>query len=127
MVSINKVFIMGYLGRDVELKHTQNGQPIATMNIATNESYTGQDGNRVQRTEWHRVMVYGKQAENCARYLSKGSIAFIEGSLATRKWKDRDGQDKQITEIKAQRVQFMDKGNKANNGPDSDDYDNVPF
>ena len=106
---LNKVMIIGHLGRDPELRYTQTGAPIATLNIATDESYTDRDGNKVERTEWHRVSVFQRQAENCANYLTKGSLVYVEGSLQTRKWQDQNGQDRYTTEIKAQRVQFLDR------------------
>lgn len=113
---LNKVMIIGHLGRDPELRYTQTGAPIATLNIATDESYTDRDGNKVERTEWHRVSVFQRQAENCANYLSKGSLVYVEGSLQTRKWQDQNGQDRYTTEIKAQRVQFLDRRGGAGAG-----------
>ena len=106
---VNKVFIVGRLARDPEIRYTQNGSAIANMTVATDESFTGSDGNKVERTEWHRVTVFGKAAENCGNYLGKGSLVHGEGSLATRKWQDQNGQDRYTTEIKAQRVQFLDR------------------
>lgn len=106
---LNKVMLIGRLGRDPELRYTQNGTPVTTLNLATDESYTDREGNRVERTEWHRVTVFQRQAENCANYLGKGSLVFVEGSLQTRKWQDQQGQDRYTTEIKAQRVQFLDR------------------
>lgn len=106
---LNKVMIIGRLGRDPELRYTQSGAPVASLNVATDESYTDRDGNKVERTEWHRVSVFQRQAETCANYLSKGSLVYVEGSLQTRKWQDQQGQDRYTTEIKAQRVQFLDR------------------
>jgi len=106
---LNKVMIIGRLGRDPELRYSQAGAPVATLNIATDESYTDRDGNKVDRTEWHRVVVFQKAAENCANYLAKGSLVFVEGNLQTRKWQDQQGQDRYTTEIRAQRVQFLDR------------------
>ena len=106
---VNKIFIVGRLARDPEIRYTQNGSAIANMTVATDESFTGSDGNKVERTEWHRVTVFGKMAENCGNYLGKGSLVHVEGSLATRKWQDQNGQDRYTTEIKAQRVQFLDR------------------
>lgn len=106
---VNKIFIVGRLSRDPEIRYTQNGSAIANMTVATDESFTGSDGNKVERTEWHRVTVFGKAAENCGNYLGKGSLVHVEGSLATRKWQDQNGQDRYTTEIKAQRVQFLDR------------------
>ena len=109
MGDFNKVFLLGRLSRDPEIRYTQNGSAIANMTVATDESFTGSDGNKVERTEWHRVTVFGKAAENCGNYLGKGSLVHVEGSLATRKWQDQNGQDRYTTEIKAQRVQFLDR------------------
>ena len=106
---LNKVMIIGRLGRDPELRYSQSGSPVCTLNIATDESYTDRDGNRVDRAEWHRVVVFQKAAENCSQYQTKGSLVFVEGSLQTRKWQDQQGQDRYTTEIKAQRVQFLDR------------------
>ena len=106
---VNKIFIVGRLARDPEIHYTQNGSAIANMTVATDESFTGSDGNKVERTEWHRVTVFGKAAENCGNYLGKGSLVHVEGSLATRKWQDQNCQDRYTTEIKAQRVQFLDR------------------
>ena len=106
---VNKIFIVGRLARDPEIRYTKNGSAIANMTVATDESFTGSDGNKVERTEWHRVTVFGKMAENCGNYLGKGSLVHVEGSLATRKWQDQNGQDRYTTEIKAQRVQFLDR------------------
>ena len=113
---LNKVMIIGRLGRDPELKYAASGMPIANLRIATDESYVDRDGNKVERTEWHTVVVFQRAAENCANYLSKGSLVFVEGSLQTRKWQDQQGQDRYTTEIKAQRVQFLDRKGDAPRG-----------
>jgi single-strand DNA-binding protein len=97
MASLNKVMLIGRLGRDPELKYSQSGQAVCTMSVATDESYT-KDGNKVEQTEWHRVVVFARQAENVANYLKKGSQAFIEGKLQTRQWQDKDGQTRYTTE-----------------------------
>ena len=117
MSSLNKVMIIGRLGRDPELRYTQSGAPVCTLNVATDESYTDRNGNRVDRAEWHRVAVFQKAAESCAHYLAKGSLVFVEGSLQTRKWQDEQGQDRHITEIKAQRVQFLDRKKEGDGQP----------
>ena len=140
MGDFNKVFLLGRLARDPEIRYTQNGSAIANMTVATDESFTGSDGNKVERTEWHRVTVFGKTAENCGNYLGKGSLVHVEGSLATRKWQDQNGQDRYTTEIKAQRVQFLDRreggkdggqqrqGRQQTRGSEQDYQDqNVPF
>ena len=120
---LNKVMLIGRLGRDPELRYTQNGTPVTSLNVATDESYTDRDGNRQERTEWHRVAVFQKQAELCSNYLSKGSLVYVEGSLQTRKWQDQQGMDRYTTEIRAQRVQFLDrKGNVDGMQRGGDDY-----
>lgn len=111
---LNKVMIIGRLGRDVDLKYSQSGAAVGNLSIATDESYVDKNGNKVDRTEWHRVVVYQNTAENCAKYLSKGSLVYVEGSLQTRKWQDQQGQERYTTEIKAQRVQFLDSKNREN-------------
>lgn len=106
---LNKVMIIGRLGQDPELKYTASGMPMTNLNVATDESYTDKEGNKVEKTEWHRVIVFQRAAENCANYLGKGSLVYIEGNLQTRKWTDQQGQDRYTTEIRAQRVQFLDR------------------
>ena len=97
---LNKVMIIGHLGRDPELRYTQTGAPIATLNIATDESYTDRDGNKVERTEWHRVVIFNTALANVAeRYLHKGSKVYLEGQLQTRKWEDNNGQERYTTEV----------------------------
>ncbi len=111
---LNKVMLIGRLGRDPELRYAANGTPIASLRIATDESYVDRDGNKVDRTEWHTVVTFQRQAENCANYLAKGSLVFVEGSLQTRKWQDQQGQDRYSTEIKALRIQFLDRKGAQN-------------
>lgn len=117
MASLNQVFIIGRLGRDPEIRYSQSGAAVCNMTVATDESYTDRDGNKVDRTEWHRVTAFQKTAENCANFLAKGSLVHISGSLTTRKWQDQQGQDRYTTEIKADRVQFLDrKGDNQSGG-----------
>ena len=125
---LNRVMIIGRLGKDPELRYSASGTPMANMNIATDESYTDREGNRVDRTEWHRVVVFQRQAENCASYLAKGSLVYIEGSLQTRKWQDQQGQDRYTTEIRAQRIQFLDRKNtgEGGGGYERGGYDEAP-
>lgn len=106
---LNKVMLIGRLGKSPELHHAQNGSAIANLRIATDESYVDREGNKVDRIEWHTVVVFQRAAENCASYLGKGSLVFVEGSLQTRKWQDQQGQDRYSTEIKASRVTFLDR------------------
>ena len=116
---LNKVMLIGRLGRDPEIRYAANGTPITTMRLATDESYVDKDGNKVERTEWHTVITYQRQAENCKTYLGKGSLIFVEGSLQNRKWQDQQGQDKYSTEVKASRVQFLERKNNANQQQDT--------
>lgn len=106
--SLNKVILIGRLGRDPEMRYTPSGQPVTNFSLATDESYTGKDGNKVEKTEWHRIVVWGKQAEFCGNYLAKGRLVYVEGKLETRKWTDKDGAEKYTTEIKADRVLGLD-------------------
>lgn len=124
---LNKVMIIGRLGRDPELRYTQSGAPVATLNVATDESFNDRDGNKVERTEWHRVSVFQRLAENCANYLAKGSLVYVEGSLQTRKWQDQQGQDRYTTEIRAQRVQFLDRKSDARSQQISSYEDEPPM
>lgn len=107
--------LIGRLGRDPELRYSQSGLPIANLRLATDESYVDKDGNKVERTEWHSIVVFQRQAENCANYLTKGSLIYVEGSLQTRKWQDQQGQDRYTTEIKAQRVNFLERKGARDN------------
>lgn len=106
--SLNKVLLIGRLGRDPEMRYTASGQPVANFSIATDETYTSKDGQKVEKTEWHRIVVWGKQAEFCGNYLSKGRLVYIEGKLETRKWQDKEGMERTTTEIRADRVLGLD-------------------
>lgn len=136
---LNRVMIIGRLGADPDHRYTQSGQPICSLRIATDESYTDKDGNRVDRTEWHSVVAFGKTADHCNQFLHKGSLVYVEGKLSTRKWQDQKGQDRYTTEIRAERVQFLDR---KENGPQKpaqskerdkaqatvmDEMDTIPF
>jgi len=108
MASVNRVFIMGNLGADPELRQTANQFSVATLNVATKEfKGGGQGAERQEFTEWHRVVVWGRQAENCSKFLSKGRPVFIEGRLQTRSWDDKNGVKRYTTEIVANNVQFL--------------------
>lgn len=131
---MNKVLLIGRLGRDPEVRYTASGQAVGTLNVATDESYKAQDGQRVEKTEWHRVIVWGKQAEFCGNYLSKGRLVYVEGKLETRKWQDKDGNDRTTTEIRANLIQALDSkrdGAKPAGGENAaappDDMDEAPF
>ncbi len=107
MASINKVILIGNLGKDPDVRYTPGGAAVANFTIATNENWTNKEGSREERTEWHRIVAWGKIAELCGEYLSKGRTVYVEGRLQTRKWQDKDGQEKYTTEIVAQTVQFL--------------------
>lgn len=112
---LNKVFIIGNLTRDPELKSLPSGMQVATFSVATNRVYKDRDGNKQESAEFHNIVVFGRQAETSAQYLKKGSGALIEGRLQTRSW-EQDGQKKYRTEIVADRVQF---GDRRSGGSDS--------
>jgi single-strand DNA-binding protein len=107
MASVNKVILIGNLGRDPELRYTKNGQAVANFSLATNERWTDREGGQQERTEWHRIVAWGKTAELCAQYLSKGRSAYIEGRLQTREYEDKEGIKRFTTEIVAQQVTFL--------------------
>ena len=104
MSSLNKVMIIGRLGRDPEMRYTQAGKPVCSLNVATDEGYTNDRGEKVDKTEWHKVVFWDRQAETCSQYLAKGSLVFVEGKLSTRKYQDKQGQDRYVTEIQGQRA-----------------------
>ena len=106
-MSVNKVILIGRLGADPEVRYTQGGQAVANFNLATHEAWTDRQGQSQEKTEWHRIVVWGRQAETCGEYLRKGREAYIEGRLETRQWQDREGQQRYTTEVKAQTVRFL--------------------
>lgn len=119
MSGVNKVILVGRLGADPELKSVGQSQSVARLSIATSESWMGKDGQRQERTEWHRVVVWGRQAENCGKHLSKGRQVYVEGRLQTRSWEDQQGQKRYTTEIVATTVQFLGAGSGAERGDNS--------
>ena len=104
---VNKVILVGNLGRDPELKHLPSGQAICQFSIATSEGYTDKAGQKQEKTEWHRIVVWEKLAEVCGKYLGKGSKVYVEGKLQTREWDDKDGVKRYQTEIVAREVKFL--------------------
>ena len=110
-MSVNKAILIGRLGKDPELRHTQNQIAVCTLNLATSERRKDASGNWNEQTEWHNVVVFGKTAENCAQYLAKGRQVYVEGRIQTRKWQDKEGKDRYTTEIVGNTVQFI--GSKA--------------
>lgn len=126
MSSVNKVILIGNLGRDPEVRYMQSGDAIATLSIATTETWNDkQSGKRQEAVEWHRVQLFGKTAEVASQYLKKGSQVYVEGSIRTRKWQDKEtGQDKFSTEIRGDRMQMLGgKGESPSAADHSDDYD----
>ena len=107
MASINKVILIGNLGRDPELRSTSGGQAVCEFSLATSEKYRDRDGQGQERTEWHRIVVWGPQAESAAKYLTKGRTVYIEGRLQYRDWTDKEGNKRTTTEIVANTLQFL--------------------
>jgi single-strand DNA-binding protein len=113
---VNKVILVGNLGKDPEVRYTPGGQAVANFTIATNEAWTGKDGQKQERTEWHRIVVWGKTAENCGEYLSKGRQVYIEGRLQTREWTNKEGAKQYTTEVVANQVLFLQGGERGQRG-----------
>jgi single-strand DNA-binding protein len=113
MGSVNKVILVGNLGRDAELRYTPGGAAVATLNLATTEVWTDRNNQRQEKTEWHRVVLWGKPAESLQEYLTKGKQIYVEGRLQTRQWDDKDGNKRYTTEIKADRVTLLGGGGGA--------------
>ena len=105
--SVNKVILVGRLGQDPEVRFTQGGTAVANLRIATDETWKDQNGERQQRTEWHRVVAWSKLAEICGQYLSKGRLVYIEGRLQTRSWDDREGNKRYTTEVRADNMVML--------------------
>jgi single-strand DNA-binding protein len=116
MSGVNKVILIGNLGANPELRFTQGQQAVANLRLATTEKWTDKNGQKQEATEWHRVVVWGKQAEICGQYLTKGRQVFVEGSIRTRQWQDKDGQKRYTTEIVARNVQML--GGRGERAPD---------
>ena len=139
-MSVNKVMIVGRLGADPEMKTLSSGQTVTNFNVATGENWVDRDGQKQERTEWHRVVVWGKLAEVCAQHLAKGRQVFVEGKLQTRSWEDQQGQKRYATEVVAANVQFLGgAGDRASQSgpsagaadfspePSFDSNDEIPF
>ena len=140
MAGVNKVILVGRLGADPEVRYTNTGTPVANFNIATSSSFTDKSGERTERTEWHRIVAFGKLAEICGEYLAKGKQIYIEGRLQTRDWEDRDGNKRKTTEIVANTMQMLGSaGDQVRSGgsdlgpppgdamPDINTEDDIPF
>ncbi len=138
MASVNKVILVGNLGRDPEVRYTTQGTAVANFTMATTDRWNDPSGQRKERTEWHRIVVWGKQAEICGEYLRKGRQVYIEGSLQTREWTDREGNNRTTTEVRAQRMQMLGRRDdeaaaapaaqpQVAEGSTSYDEDDIPF
>lgn len=121
MSGVNKVIIVGRLGQDPEVKTIAGGNTVARLNVATSENWNDKSGQKQERTEWHRIVVWGKLAELCGKYLAKGRQVYLEGRLQTRSWEDQQGQKKYTTEIVANTVQFLGAGG-ANTSSSTSDF-----
>jgi single-strand DNA-binding protein len=116
MGSVNKVILVGNLGRDAELRYTPGGAAVSTLNLATTEVWNDRNNQRQEKTEWHRVILWGKQAESLQEYLTKGKQIYVEGRLQTRQWDDKDGNKRYTTEIKGDRVTLLGGGGGRSGG-----------
>ena len=110
---LNKVLLIGNLGRDPEMRSLPSGQPVANFSLATTRKWKDRDGNKQEQTEWHNIVVFGKQAEIAGQYLNKGKQVYIEGRLQTRQWEDQQGQKRQTTEIVAQTMQMLGRAGEG--------------
>jgi single-strand DNA-binding protein len=138
MANVNKVILIGRLGRDPEVRYTPSGQAVANLALATSEQWTSKEGNKSERTEWHRIVAWGRTGEICGEYLKKGSLVYIEGKLQTRSWEDREGVKRYTTEIVAQVMQMLGgSGKEVRTGTTEDRFsveepltvpeDDIPF
>jgi single-strand DNA-binding protein len=116
MGSVNKVILVGNLGRDAELRYTPGGAAVATLNMATTEVWNDKSGQRQEKTEWHRVVLWGKTAESLNEYLTKGKQIYVEGRLQTRQWDDKDGNKRYTTEIRGDRIVLLGGGGGGGRG-----------
>lgn len=116
MSSLNKAMIIGRLGADPEVRYTQSNTAVATLSVATTERYKDRNGEQQERTEWHRIVAWGRLAEICQEYLKKGSLAYFEGPIQTQSWEDKEGQKRYTTEIKALNMQMLDSRGDSNMG-----------
>lgn len=134
MRGVNKVILLGNVGQDPEVRHTQAGDALVNLSLATTDHWKDKQGQKQERTEWHRVVFFGRIAEIVAEYVSKGSPLYIEGKIKTRKWQDQSGQDRYTTEVHAQQMQLLGSGQAKPTAPaaapaqDQFDFDDdIPF
>lgn len=125
--SLNKVMLIGRLGRDPEVRYTQGGTAVANLRLATDDSWTDKKtGEKQEKTEWHTIVLWGRQAEIANEYLGKGRLIFVEGKLETRKWQDKSGNDRYSTEIRAMTFQMLDSGRDGGGGGRRSDSSGPP-
>ncbi len=129
-MSVNKVILLGRLGQDPEVKHTPSGAVVCSFSMATSETWNDKAGQKQEKTEWHRIVVWGKLAELCGQYLAKGRQAYVEGRLQTRSWDGKDGQKRYTTEVNANTVQFIGGAAQTSNSnthqrPDPSEHNQV--
>lgn len=122
MAGVNKVILIGRLGADPEIRYTGSGTAVTELRIATSRKFTNKEGASQEDTQWHRVVVWAKQAELCKEYLAKGKQVYVEGRLQTRQWEDRDGNKRYTTEVVAEQIQFL--GGRS--GGANDNYSDAP-
>jgi len=128
MASLNKITLIGNVGSDPEMRYTPNGKAVTSFRMATNYRYSGPDGERKEETEWFRVSVWGKQAESCNQFLSKGRRVYVEGRLRSRNWEGQDGQMRTSLEVSANRVIFLDKTGPASLSEEGElEPEDLPF
>lgn len=120
MAGVNKAILIGNLGRDPELRYTENGTAVCNFSLATSEKWTDKSGEKQKRTEWHRIVVWGKQAENCSEYLKKGRSTYVEGRIQTREWNDKEGEKRTTVEINAINVTFLGGEKEAHHSEPDD-------
>lgn len=127
MASVNRATIIGNLGNDPEIRYSSGGDAIANLSIATTDIWKDKNGDKQEKTEWHRVTMFGKLAEICGEYLKKGSQVYIEGKLQTRKWTDKSNIERYTTEIVADRMQMLGGNRKTDDSKSDDIDDDIPF
>jgi len=137
--SVNKIVLVGHLGADPESRFTPSGVAVSTFNMATNESWKNKEGEYEDRTEWHRIVLYGKAAETASEYMKKGQLAYVEGRIRTRSWEDKDGMTRYTTEVLGDRFTMLGRksenkstapaetGASASAGGGGGDDDDLPF
>lgn len=121
---LNKVMILGHLGRDPEMRYTQSGRPVTTFSVATSRSWKTSEGDRREETEWFNIVAWGNLAEICNQYLSKGQQVYIEGRLQTRKWEDEDGNRRTTVEVVAREMVMLGEKKQKDANPGNEDLDN---